>query len=162
METLKFSNGDIDVSVATGRPRYIRGLEKTSQDVAHTLLLRYDPRRQRGSELLDFEDRVHNSELVPAAQAGFVRRFVEEALNRLMAFQQRNRDKIPDDEFIEKVERVDIYSGDQPTDVYFYAMVLTKDGEITQAAFRINLRHQLPDSAAAFLPGSADDYGPRP
>lgn len=162
METLKCTNGDIEIGSANGRPRFIRGLEKTSQDVAHTLLLKYDPLRQRGCELLDFEEKVRNSELIPAAQAGFVQRYVEEAINRLMAFQQRNRERIPDDEFINNIERVDIYAGSTPVDVIFYAVVRTKDGNTAQSAFEVNLRHQLPNNAAAFLPGSADDYGPGP
>lgn len=160
MYTLRWKNGDIDISSATGRGRYIRGLEKTTQDVAHALLTVYDVRRMRGSELLQFEEKVRGSDAIPVAQSGFIRRYVEDALRRLMAYQQRNRGRIPDDEFIHKIESVEVYSGSSPTDVYFYAYLRTLEGDVAPAAFQVNLRHQLPESARPFLPGLTDDYGP--
>lgn len=158
MNTLKWSNGDIVIGVATGRPRYISGIEKTSQDVAHAFLTEYDPVRGRGSELLQFENKVKGTAVVPAAQSGFVRRFAEEAIRRLMTHQQEKRNLVSDDEFIVAIERIDTYAGDSPTDLFFYAVVTTMGGEEIPLAFRINLAHQLPDYARAFLPGISDDF----
>jgi hypothetical protein len=160
MKTIAWKNGDIDIHLATGRAQYITGLRKANQDVGHALLTLYNPRRDIGSELLQFEEKVKDSERVPLAQAAYVRRYVTEAIQRLMRHQTRNKDFIPDTEFLATIDHIDVFSGSSPTDVYFYAQLYTVNGDVIESAFEINLKHQLPDSAIPFLPGGADDFGP--
>lgn len=155
METLKCVDGDFDIQVATGRPHYIRGIEKAAQDVAYTLLTVYDPVRGIGSELADLETNAKNAYLLPTVQNGYVRRYVESSIRRLMTIQTARLANTPPSEQIVSIDRVDIWQGVSPTDVIFTAMVSTKTKDRLPTSYRIQLGHQLPPGVAA--PFTSDD-----
>jgi hypothetical protein len=84
MKTLKISNGDL-VCSESGAIQYVDGVNKSSQDVARSLLVQFDSFFNEGNELINISGtKIQNLDELS------VRGYLYDALNRLILQEEGN------------------------------------------------------------------------
>ena len=121
--TLKWSNGDIDISAVTGQPTVITGVEKCAQDVAEVMMLDRKQTnassaafpRAYGNKLASIETPVFFSGLIGKP---LVSRKIQEAIQTLIDA-QNNDPNITPDEHIINISRLLVESLNVTDYIYF-------------------------------------------
>ena len=147
MKTILISNGDYDVPRNTGTLQWVDGINKSAQDVAGSLLGRFNDFFQEGNELLDMQIDPGSANFME----GLVTQKLSEAINRLIA-KQRNTS---DNQRIVKVNQIKTRVVGLTT-VVFLVEVLFFDGKLASVVESINLKqtqlnHLLPPDATALV-----------
>ncbi len=144
MKTILLEDGDIVIGGSSGRPEYIEGIRKLSQDVAHALLSQYVPEYQFGSEVQDIVSNNSRASFLHSINAAYIRNRIEEALQRLKSMQQTRPERLSPFETLDKVQDVRVYSINS-TDYVFMVDVKPKAGpDRNPQTFSVRLGHQLP------------------
>ena len=135
--TIRMADGDFFLNSA-GRTETVEGASKSAQDIGEILMTPLDGLRDYGSEL--------SSMRVPAIVSVFagkalVSRKVDEAIQRLKRFQERDPNAGPD----ERIDKINKLVVDQTgtTDFVFWINVFLQDRSITSdRILAVSLRHQ--------------------
>lgn len=153
--TLKKADGDIVHKESDGRPYYIEGIEKLTQDVADVIMTVYISDRKWGSQLIDLVGKaIQPGTLEPIGEA-FIQNAVEDAIKRLVVKQNERPDQLSPYETVEdssvEVFRIGVSS-------YTFVVEVTPMAGPDQdpLAFRVKLGHQLLDTARDNLPGMSN------
>lgn len=153
--TLKKSGGDIVIQASNGRPYWITGVEKLSQDVADVLMTTYNPETGFGHELDSLFNGTNRLSNIGIINATYIRNRVEEAISRLRSLQELRRDQIDAFETIDDVSDVQVYTIGSTGYAFTVEVTPLEGPNVAPQTFSINLSHQLLDSAAPNAPGGA-------
>jgi hypothetical protein len=153
-KTLKKIDGDIYLPTSNGRPEYIEGIEKLSQDTADALLTEYDPDRQFGSELASLNDQPVKSGVLGVFNKAFLMQRARDAIDRLRALQNLRQDQLTSFEAIKEVGTIRVFQISQTGYILWIDVHPMAGPDKAPTSFKVNLRHQFLNSAQPNLPGS--------
>lgn len=161
--TLKKRDGDIVFEDSNGRPFYIEGIHKLSQDVADALMTEFDQERGYGSQLANIDTINSQSKSGPLGLIGrgYIKTLVRESLERLQELQNSRLDQLTSFEAIESIGTIRVVQLSR-TGYLFHVDVTPFDGpDVIPTSFFVNLRHQFLPGSKPNLPGSilTDDIG---
>lgn len=153
--TLKKANGDLVLKESNGRPYYIEGIEKLSQDVADVVMTVYTSDRKWGSQLTDLIGKAIQPGTLEPIGSAFIQNAVDDAMKRLMAKQSERPDQLSVyetvDDYTVEVFRIGV------SNYTFVIEVTPLDGpDQDPMAFQVKLGQQLLDTARDDLPGMSD------
>lgn len=154
-KTLKKRDGDIVLQSSNGRPLYIQGIEKLSQDVPDALMTEYDPERGFGSQISNL-DQINAKRSGPLGliNRGYIKTLVREAIERLQQLQNTRVDQLTAFEAIKSIGTIRVIQVSR-TGYIFFVDVTPYDGpDVIPTSFFIQLRHQFLPGAKPNLPGS--------
>jgi hypothetical protein len=154
-KTLKKRDGDIVLQSSNGRPYYIQGIEKLSQDVPDALMTEYDPERGYGSQVSNLDQiNARRSGPLGLINRGYIKTLVREALERLQQLQNTRIDQLTGFEAIKSIGTIRVIQFSR-TGYIFFVDVTPYDGpDVIPTSFFIQLRHQFLPGAKPNLPGS--------
>lgn len=153
-KTLMKRDGDIVHQSSTGRPVFVEGIQKLSQDVADALMTDYDPERNFGSELSDLDRINRRSGVLGMISRGYIKTLVRDSIERLQQLQNTRVDQLTSFEAIKSIGNIRVIQFAR-TGYIFFVDVTPYDGpDKIPTSFFIQLRHQFLPGAKPNLPGS--------
>ena len=153
--TLKKANGDIVHKESDGRPYYIEGIEKLSQDVADVVMTVYVADRNWGSQLTELIGKaIQPGTLEPIGEA-FIQNAVEDAIKRLIAKQNERPDQLSTYEAIEDAN-VEVFRMGVSSYTFILEVRPMNGPDQDPMAFQVKLGHQIMDTAKDNLPGMSN------
>lgn len=153
--TLKKADGDIVHQDSNGRPYYIQGIEKLSQDVADVVMTAYVADRGWGAQLTDLIGQVAKPGLLEPVGSAFIQQAVRDAMNRLIKKQTERPDQLSEYEAVETFE-VQVFTINKTSYTFVLSVTPVAGPDQSPMAFQIKLGHQLPNTAKEGLPGMSN------
>lgn len=135
--TLRMADGDLFINSA-GRAETVTGANKAAQDIAEVLLTPLDGLRDYGSELQDLN--VPEPVRIFAGRA-LISKKVDEAIQRLIRFQQRDTQSTAD-ERISRINRLIVEQINASDFVFWVSTMLEDETVLTEQLLGVSLRHQ--------------------
>jgi hypothetical protein len=154
-KTLKKRDGDIVLQSSNGRPYYIQGIEKLSQDVPDALMTEYDPERGYGSQISNLDQiNARRSGPLGLINRGYIKTLVREALERLQQLQNTRIDQLTGFEAIQSIGTIRVIQFSRNGYIFFVDVTPYDGPDVIPTSFFIQLRHQFLPGAKPNLPGS--------
>jgi len=154
--TLKKRDGDIVLQNSNGRPFFIEGIHKLSQDVADALMTEYDPERKYGSQISNLEQ-LNSQSRAPGLgiiNRGYIKTLVRDALERLVAIQKNALGQLTSTEAIQTIGTIRVIQLSKTGYIFSVDVTPFSGPDVDSTTFLIQLRHQFLPSAKPGLPGS--------
>jgi len=155
-KTLKKRDGDIVIQTSNGRPFYIDGIHKLSQDVGDALMTEYDPERKFGSQIsnLDKINSQSNSSALGLINRGYIKSLVRDAIERLVTLQNSRLNQLTSTEAIQTIGTVRVIQLSRTGYIFSVDVTPFSGPDVVPTTFLIQLRHQFLSSAKPNLPGA--------
>lgn len=156
--TLKKADGDIVISESNGRPYYVSGVEKLTQEVADSLMTIYDPEYDFGHELDTAIGNNKRLSFLNVINATYIRNRVEEAIARLKDLQKSRPDQIDDYEAVDEIVDLKVYPMGKTGYAFIVQVAPLAGPNVAPQSFSVKLSHQLlPTARKDFSGGVFDD-----
>lgn len=153
--TLKKADGDIVHQDSNGRPYYVEGVEKLSQDVADAVMTLYVNDRGWGAQLTDLVGKAMLPGTLEPVGAAMIQQTVQDAMNRLIKKQASRPDQLSEYEAVEKFN-VQVFTINRTSYTFVLEVTPVAGPDQSPLAFQIKLGHQMLATSKQNLPGMSN------